>query len=130
MLNVRANRTAWFGWRSVYGIAAGAMLVLAAVVRSQLPTSQPETAITWREDFVATRPGSAGLIGWFLRGFVQRCADGLARHAALAGSADVDDTLAGRDYTTVTASLAGQPGMRQLRRVALEVDQVQGLVGG
>jgi hypothetical protein len=40
------------------------------------------TAITWREDFVATRPGTAWLIGRFLRGFVQRCADGLARHAA------------------------------------------------
>lgn len=40
------------------------------------------TAISWREDFVATRPGSGWLIGMLLRPFVQRCADGLARHAA------------------------------------------------
>lgn len=30
----------------------------------------------------------------------------------------VDDTLAGRDYTAIAANVAGQPGMRQLRRVA------------
>jgi hypothetical protein len=40
------------------------------------------TAITWREDFLAKRPGSGWLIARFLRGFVQRCADGLARQAA------------------------------------------------
>lgn len=30
----------------------------------------------------------------------------------------VDDTLADRDYTAIAANVAGQPGMRQLRRVA------------
>jgi acyl transferase domain-containing protein len=30
----------------------------------------------------------------------------------------IDDTLSGRDYTTVAANVAGQPGMRQLCRVA------------
>jgi acyl transferase domain-containing protein len=30
----------------------------------------------------------------------------------------VDDTLAGRDYTAIAANVAGQTGMRQLRRVA------------
>ena len=30
----------------------------------------------------------------------------------------VDDTLAGRDYTAIATNVAGQPGMRQLRRVA------------
>ena len=30
----------------------------------------------------------------------------------------IDDTLAGRDYTAIAANVAGQPGMRQLRRVA------------
>lgn len=39
------------------------------------------TAITWHEDFLAARPGSGWLLEWFLRRFVQRCADGLARHA-------------------------------------------------
>jgi len=50
------------------------------------------TAITWREDFVAVKwageVGGGTLIGWFLRGFVQRCADGLARHAASANHGD------------------------------------------
>jgi predicted MFS family arabinose efflux permease len=40
---------AWLGWRAVYAVAAGAMLVLAALVRLQLPTSRPETTISWRE---------------------------------------------------------------------------------
>ena len=50
------------------------------------------TAITWREDFVAVKwageVGGGTLIGWFLRGFVQRCVDGLARHAASANHGD------------------------------------------
>ncbi len=40
------------------------------------------TAITWSEDFQAKLPGTGWLIEWFLRRFVQRCADGLAGHAA------------------------------------------------
>ncbi len=40
------------------------------------------TTITWREDFRAKVPGTAGALGWFLRRFVQQCADGLAAHAA------------------------------------------------
>ncbi len=39
----------WLGWRAVYGIAAGAMLILAAVVRTQLPASRPETHISWSD---------------------------------------------------------------------------------
>jgi predicted MFS family arabinose efflux permease len=35
------------GWRSVYGIAAGAMLVLAVVVRRHLPISRPEAPLSW-----------------------------------------------------------------------------------
>ena len=50
------------------------------------------TAITWREDFVAVKwageVGGGPLIGWFLRGFVQRCVDGLARHATSANHGD------------------------------------------
>jgi len=38
---------AWLGWRAVYGIAAGAMLVLGAVVRLIFPSSPPEKAMTW-----------------------------------------------------------------------------------
>jgi hypothetical protein len=40
------------------------------------------TAITWREDFRVKLPGTAWLLERSLRRFVQRCADGLARHAA------------------------------------------------
>lgn len=40
------------------------------------------TAITWREDFVVKWFASAWFTGRALRGFVQRCADGLAVHAA------------------------------------------------
>jgi len=38
---------ALFGWRAVYGIAAAAMFVLAAVLRMQLPASHPATVISW-----------------------------------------------------------------------------------
>jgi hypothetical protein len=40
------------------------------------------TAVAWREDFRAKIPGTGWLYGRFLRRFVQRCADGLASHAA------------------------------------------------
>ena len=40
------------------------------------------TAIAWREDFRAKVPGTGWLYELFLRRFVQRCADGLAGHAA------------------------------------------------
>jgi hypothetical protein len=39
------------------------------------------TAITWHEDFRVKVPGTAWLFERSLRGFVQRCADGLASHA-------------------------------------------------
>jgi predicted MFS family arabinose efflux permease len=45
---------AWLGWRAVYGIAAGMMLVLAGVVRLLLPTSPPEEALTWRALMTST----------------------------------------------------------------------------
>jgi predicted MFS family arabinose efflux permease len=40
---------ALLGWRAVYGIAAGAMLILAVVVRTKLPISRPEVALSWSE---------------------------------------------------------------------------------
>lgn len=39
------------------------------------------TVISWREDFIAKIPGTAGFFRWFLGRFVQQCADGLAKHA-------------------------------------------------
>lgn len=36
-----------FGWRSVYGIAAAAMLVLAVLVWQQLPVSRPAVKLRW-----------------------------------------------------------------------------------
>lgn len=43
------------------------------------------TVVSWREDFEALVPGTAAMLEWFLRRFVQRCADGLARQAAVLG---------------------------------------------
>jgi predicted MFS family arabinose efflux permease len=40
---------ALLGWRAVYGIAAGAMLILAVVVRAKLPISRPESVLSWPE---------------------------------------------------------------------------------
>jgi predicted MFS family arabinose efflux permease len=40
---------ALLGWRAVYRIAAGAMLILAVVVRAKLPVSRPEVVISWPE---------------------------------------------------------------------------------
>jgi len=40
---------ALLGWRAVYGIAAGAMLILALVVRAKLPVSHPEVVLSWPE---------------------------------------------------------------------------------
>ena len=51
------------------------------------------TAIGWREDFRVKLPGTGWLQEWFLRRFVRRCADGLARHAT---RLDGDQAAAGR----------------------------------
>jgi predicted MFS family arabinose efflux permease len=40
---------ALLGWRAVYGIAAGAMLILAVLVRTKLPVSRPEVILSWPE---------------------------------------------------------------------------------
>ncbi len=40
---------ALFGWRAVYGLAAGAMLVLTLVIRACLPVSRPAQKISWAE---------------------------------------------------------------------------------
>jgi len=48
----------------------------------EIERSDRSTAIEWREDFETKYPGTAWLVEHFLRHFVQRCADGLARHAA------------------------------------------------
>lgn len=40
---------AWLGWRAVYLIAAGAMLVLAGIVRVKLPVDRPTVALSWTE---------------------------------------------------------------------------------
>jgi predicted MFS family arabinose efflux permease len=40
---------ALLGWRAVYAIAAGAMLILAVVVRTRLPVSRPEVVLSWPE---------------------------------------------------------------------------------
>lgn len=52
----------------------------------ELTPSDGGTAIAWREHFEPKVPGSGWLLRRFLRRFVQRCADGLAAHAARAAS--------------------------------------------
>jgi predicted MFS family arabinose efflux permease len=38
---------AWFGWRTVFAIAAVLMVLLAALVRTRLPFDRPELTLTW-----------------------------------------------------------------------------------
>ncbi len=38
---------AWLGWRAVYGIASLAILVLAGILRAQLPQSRPALVLSW-----------------------------------------------------------------------------------
>jgi predicted MFS family arabinose efflux permease len=40
---------ALLGWRAVYGIAAGTMLILAVLVRTKLPVSRPDVVLSWPE---------------------------------------------------------------------------------
>ena len=40
---------ALLGWRAVYGIAAGTMLILAVLVRTKLPVSRPNVVLSWPE---------------------------------------------------------------------------------
>ena len=39
--------SAWAGWRLIYWLAAGLMLLLAALIRWALPISQPELQLSW-----------------------------------------------------------------------------------
>jgi predicted MFS family arabinose efflux permease len=39
----------WMGWRAIYAIASVMMLALAALLRRDLPRSQPELKLTWVE---------------------------------------------------------------------------------
>ncbi len=49
---------AQWGWRSVFWIAAAAMLVLAALIRTQLPASEPDVQLSW----AALMRSAAGLV--------------------------------------------------------------------
>jgi len=40
---------ALFGWRAVYGIASVGILILAAIMRAQLPASRPALVISWAD---------------------------------------------------------------------------------
>jgi uncharacterized protein YndB with AHSA1/START domain len=40
------------------------------------------TEITWHEEFDTKIPGTRWFFAWFVRNFMKRCVDGLARHAA------------------------------------------------
>jgi hypothetical protein len=62
------------------------------------------TRIVWRERFRTAWPGTAAPLRWFLRAFVQRCADGLARHAA------AGDVIAPSGPSVVSSGRAGRAG--------------------
>jgi predicted MFS family arabinose efflux permease len=38
---------AWLGWRSIYFVGSGLMLLLAVLIRTGLPESQPELQLSW-----------------------------------------------------------------------------------
>ncbi len=38
---------AWLGWRAIYWVGSGLMLVLAGLIRTGLPASQPELKLSW-----------------------------------------------------------------------------------
>jgi predicted MFS family arabinose efflux permease len=38
---------AWLGWRSIYFVGSGLMLLLAVLIRNGLPQSQPEARLPW-----------------------------------------------------------------------------------
>jgi predicted MFS family arabinose efflux permease len=38
---------AWLGWRAIYFVGSGLMLLLAVLIRSGLPASQPEIKLSW-----------------------------------------------------------------------------------
>ncbi len=50
--------------------------------RIELRARDQGTVITWHERFEPNHRGTGWALQWFLRRFVQRCADGLAAYAA------------------------------------------------
>ena len=62
---------AWVGWRAIYWLASGLMLLLAVLIRTGLPESKPELRLTWlkliRSTFVLIRDqpvlGEAAALG-------------------------------------------------------------------
>jgi predicted MFS family arabinose efflux permease len=38
---------AWLGWRSIYWVGSGLMLLLAVLIRSGLPESRPDLQLSW-----------------------------------------------------------------------------------
>ncbi len=62
---------AWVGWRAIYWLASGLMLLLAVLIRTGLPESKPELRLTWlkliRSTFVLIRDqpvlGEAAMLG-------------------------------------------------------------------
>ncbi|MGB8582987.1 MAG: MFS transporter [Candidatus Sulfotelmatobacter sp.] len=61
----------WVGWRAIYWLASGLMLLLAVLIRTGLPESKPELRLTWlkliRSTFVLIRDqpvlGEAATLG-------------------------------------------------------------------
>jgi predicted MFS family arabinose efflux permease len=101
---------AWLGWRMVYAIAAGGMLLLGFVIRTRLPISRPEAPLTWPQLMRSTI------------GLVRRHA--LLRESALLGALFFASFSA--FWTTLVFFLAG-PAYHYVN--ASEVAGLFGLVG-
>ena len=73
------------------------------------------TSIVWRERFEASPPGTGWLTSKMLRGFVARCAQGLARAAAEAHAASADGEMDGEavEGTEATGEPPGDGGEDQ-----------------
>jgi hypothetical protein len=75
------------GRRLSYELLAGLPLRGYRADVDLTPSAEGGTVIHWRSRFTGKVPGTGWLYRWALGRFVQRCADGLAAHAAtLAGT--------------------------------------------
>jgi len=97
-----------FGWRTMYAIAAGFMLVLAALLRASLPTQRPETTMP----LAALYRSLVGLVREY---------PALRRHALLGA---LTFAAFSAFWTTLTFHLATLPG-----RYGSETAGLFGLVG-
>lgn len=67
--------------RALSYVALSGLPICAHRADVDLTPHDEGTTITWNEVFEPKIPGSGRVLRWFLQGFIQRCANGLATHA-------------------------------------------------